>query len=481
MGANLALLPSVDRLLNTGALQLAQAKYGRERVTEAVREHLDALRAAVRANADAKLPGLDAIAVTIEASLESAARPSLRRVINLTGTVLHTNLGRALLPDSAVAALVDAASHPCNLEYDLEDGGRGERDAHVEDLVRALTGAEAALVVNNNAAAVFLVLNTLAARREVIVSRGELVEIGGQFRIPDVMTRSGAILREVGTTNRTHLRDYVDAIGPRTALLLKVHTSNYEVRGFTSSVEVGELRASADDKAIPLVMDLGSGTLLDMRRWGLPYEPTVRAALEKGAAVVTFSGDKLLGGPQCGVVAGRKQLIDRLRKNPLKRALRVDKLVLASLEQVLRLYLDPERLTQKLPTLRLLVRETHDIRVTAQRLAEALRSELPDGYSAEVVDCTSQIGSGALPVDVLPSAGVRVSSTRNRRDRDTHILRLQRALRELPVPVIGRIEDHALLLDCRCLEREEDAVTLCSGLSSLVERATQPGRTSKQR
>jgi len=480
MGANLASLPSVDRLLNTTSLQLAQARYGRERVTKAVREHLGALRAAARANAAAELPGLDAIATSIEAALESASRPSLQRVINLTGTVLHTNLGRALLPDSAVAALVAAASHPCNLEYDLDDGGRGERDAHVEDLVRALTGAEAALVVNNNAAAVFLVLNTLAGRREVIVSRGELVEIGGQFRIPDIMTRSGAILREVGTTNRTHVRDYVDAIGPRTALLLKVHTSNYEVRGFTSTVDTGALRAAANEKTIPLVMDLGSGTLLDMRQWGLPYEPTVRAALESGADLVTFSGDKLLGGPQCGVVAGRRHLIDRLRKNPLKRALRVDKLVLAALEQVLRLYLDPERLPQTLPTLRLLVRTTEDIRATAQRLAEALGRELPEGYRAEVVDCTSQIGSGALPVDVLPSAGVRVSSTLNRRDRDAHVLRLKRALRELPVPVIGRIEDHALLLDCRCLEREVDAAALCSGLSGRLER-TQSGPTSRQR
>jgi L-seryl-tRNA(Ser) seleniumtransferase len=457
LAADLSSLPSVDLLLNTRALRRAQAHHGRERVTAAVRAHLAELRAAARADG-AALPDVHAIATAVGASLDALSRLSLRKVINLTGTVLHTNLGRALLPESAVAALAQAASEPCNLEFDLDQGGRGERDAHVEGTIRALTGAEAALVVNNNAAAAFIVINTLAQRREVIVSRGELVEIGGQFRIPDIMTRSGAVLREVGATNRTHLHDYADAVGARTALLLKVHTSNYEMRGFVSNVGIDELAGLARERALPLAVDLGSGTLLDLRQWGLPYEPTVRAALAAGADLVTFSGDKLLGGPQCGIVAGRRNLVERLRKNPLKRALRVDKLVLAALDAVLRLYLHAERLPETLPTLRMLVRTADEIGPAARRLAHALARKVPARYVVEVVECRSQIGSGALPVDLLPSVGVRVASTSARRARDRDVQDLQSAMRALPVPIIGRIDDHALLLDCRCLFDVDEAL-----------------------
>jgi L-seryl-tRNA(Ser) seleniumtransferase len=457
LAADLSSLPSVDRLLNTAILRLAQETHGRECVTAAVRAHVATLRKAAREGVEAKpdLPDIEAIAKTISASVEKRARPSLRKVVNLTGTVLHTNLGRAVLPDAAVTALAEAARYPCNLEFDLDEGRRGERDGHVESTIGMLTGAEAALVVNNNAAAVFLVLNTLAQRREVVVSRGELVEIGGQFRIPDIMTRSGAILREVGATNRTHLHDYASAIGPRTALLLKVHTSNYEVRGFTSSVTTAELAATARTHAIPLAVDLGSGTLLDMRQWGLPYEPTARAALDDGADIVMFSGDKLLGGPQCGIVAGRKDLVERLRRNPLKRALRVDKLVLSALEQVLRLYLNPACLSSTLPTLRMLVRSLGEIELVARRLADALAPHLPQQYAVEVVPCMSQIGSGALPVDLLPSAGVRIHAAGGRRQRERDIQRLQKVLRGLAVPILGRIDDHDLLLDCRCLLEPE--------------------------
>jgi L-seryl-tRNA(Ser) seleniumtransferase len=473
----LSALPSVDRLLATPVLVAAAARHGHDAVVAAVRAELTELRAGTGAGRTDALPPLEAIAAQVDATLQTEARPSLRAVVNLTGTVLHTNLGRALLPRAAVAALAQAATGACNLEFDLEGGGRGERDAHVEPLVCRLTGAEAAMVVNNNAAAVFLVLNTLAMRREVVVSRGELVEIGGQFRIPDIMTRSGAVLREVGATNRSHAHDYADALGPRTALLLKVHTSNYEVRGFTSSVDIATLAPLARSAGVPLVVDLGSGTLVDLRRYGLPHEPTVREAIEAGADLVTFSGDKLLGGPQCGIVAGRRDLVERLRRNPLRRALRVDKLVLAALEPVLRLYLDPDRLAQALPTLRLLVRAAAEIRVVAQRLAAVLSEVLPPAYAVEVIACASQIGSGALPVDVLPSAGVRVHSTRARRNRDRDVQQLSRALRALPLHIIGRIEDHALVLDCRCLVDVDEVVEmLATSAPALAAASASPPR-----
>ncbi|HEX6319865.1 MAG TPA: L-seryl-tRNA(Sec) selenium transferase, partial [Burkholderiales bacterium] len=331
-----------------------------------------------------------------------------------------------------------AAREPVNLEYDLEGGRRGERDGHVEALLCRLTGAEAATVVNNNAAAVLLVLNTLAARKEVPVSRGELIEIGGSFRLPDIMARSGCRLREVGTTNRTHLADYAGALGPKTGLVLKVHTSNYAIEGFTAAASEKELAALCRERGLPLAVDLGSGTLVDLRRYGLPHEPTVQEALAHGADVVTFSGDKLLGGPQAGIIVGAKALIEKLRKNPLKRALRLDKVTLAALAAVLKLYLDPDRLAQRLPTLRLLSRPVEDIRQLALRIAPRLPR-------AEVIDCESQIGSGALPTQRLPSAGLAI------RPGDA---RLAARFRALPIPVIGRLQDGAYILDLRCLEDE---------------------------
>ncbi len=381
---------------------------------------------------------------------------SQKRVFNLTGTVLHTNLGRALIAEEAIAAAVDAMRHATTLEYELDEGRRGERDRHIERWLKELTGAEGVSAVNNNAAAVFLVLAVLARGREVIVSRGELVEIGGSFRIPDIMREAGCRLVEVGTTNRTHLADYERAIGPDTALIMKVHCSNYAIKGFTKSVGVADLAGLARDKGLAVVEDLGSGTLTDLRRYGLPYEPTAAASIKAGADIVTFSGDKLLGGPQAGFIAGRRDLVARIAKHPMKRALRLDKIRLAAIEATLPLYADPERLREKLPTIRLLARPARDIRIAAERLLQVVTASLPNGIVAEIVPCHSQIGSGALPLDVMPSYAIAFAVKRAR-GSGAKLEALAAAFRALPMPVIGRIADGRFWLDLRCLEAHDEA------------------------
>ncbi|HEV3020289.1 MAG TPA: L-seryl-tRNA(Sec) selenium transferase [Burkholderiaceae bacterium] len=451
--ATLLQLPSVDRLLRLPVSLRLIEQHGHTLVADQCRALLAGLRERAGAGLSAGELGEGPLQQRLQQRCEQALASKLRRVINLTGTVIHTNLGRALLADEAIAQIVALTAAPNNLEFDLRDGGRGERDSVVEPLLRELTGAEAATVVNNNAAAVLLTLAALARGRQVVVSRGELVEIGGSFRMPDVMRAAGARLLEVGTTNATHLADYRQAISARTALIMKVHTSNYAIAGFTSSVGEAQLAPLAQAAGIALACDLGSGSLIDLSAYGLPREPMPRDMIEAGCDVVTFSGDKLLGGPQAGLIVGREQMISRIRAHPLKRALRISKLPLAALEATLRLYLAPEKLPQRLPTLRLLCRSQTSIRALAEQVAEPLRQALSPRYAVQVADMESQIGSGSLPVDRLASAGLRiVANAVRRKGVGTALNQLADALRALPEPVIGRISDDALLLDLRCLE-----------------------------
>ncbi|TIV98714.1 MAG: L-seryl-tRNA(Sec) selenium transferase, partial [Mesorhizobium sp.] len=442
-------LPSVDRVLKTPLAAAAIERFGQQSTTRAVRDALEEARAACRTGV--AVPEPSDLAADALVRLKAAERPSLRPVFNLTGTVLHTNLGRALIADEALEAMRAAMREAVALEFDIGTGRRGERDDHLRSFLCELTGAEEATVVNNNAAAVLLVLNTLSLGREAVVSRGELIEIGGSFRMPDIMTRAGAKLVEVGTTNRTHPKDYLSAIGPATGVVFKVHTSNYRIDGFTAEVSARELSAIAKERSVPLIHDLGSGTLIDLAQYGLKHEPTVREAIADGADLVTFSGDKLLGGPQAGFIVGRKDILAEVNRNPMKRALRLDKLRLAALEATLKLYRNPDRLVERLPTLRLLARPAVDIASQAQRLAPVLSNVLGDEFVVDVVECRSQVGSGALPLDTLPSAGLAIS---HQSGSGQALEMLAAALRALPVPVIGRIEGQALMLDLRCLEDE---------------------------
>lgn len=450
-------LPSVDRLLRHPDLAAAALCHGRSETTLAIRETLAALRNELRAGAHVE-EGV--IVASILSRLDARSRTGLKPLFNLTGTVLHTNLGRALLAEEAVEAATAAMRNAVALEFDLGSGKRGERDDHVRALICELTGAEDATFVNNNAAAILLVLNTLALGKEAIVSRGELIEIGGAFRMPEIMARAGALLHEVGTTNRTHARDYEAAFGSDTGLILKVHTSNYRIEGFTAEVGARELAKIARQHHVPLVNDLGSGTLVDLSRFGLSKEPTVREAVEEGADVVTFSGDKLLGGPQAGFIVGRKDFIAAINRNPMKRALRLDKVRLAACEATLKLYRDPERLALRLPTLRLLARPVEAIRAQAERLAPLVAGALGEDIVVSPVSCRSQIGSGALPLETLPSAGLALKPKGGGRAPEE----LGEALRRLPWPVIGRVAEGALVLDLRCLE---DEVSFCQSLAQL--------------
>lgn len=468
-----ARIPSVARTLEQPAVRGLIETHGRAAVTAAIREAQMQLRElfAGPAAPDAQELAEPALIARIERALERRAAPSLRRVFNLTGTVLHTNLGRATLPQEAIEAMVSAAAEPANLELDLATGKRGDRDSHVEELLCELTGAEAATTVNNNAAAVMLVLNTLALRRDVLVSRGELVEIGGSFRIPDVMTRAGSRLVEVGTTNRTHLADFAGAMGARTALVMKVHHSNFSMEGFVASADERELAALARSRELAFAVDLGSGTLVDLEQFGLPHETTPAECLQRGADLVTFSGDKLLGGPQAGLIVGKAELIQRIKRNPMKRALRLDKITLAALAAVLGLYRNPDRLAQRLPTLRLLTRSYADILAATERMRPVLAGALGPAVQVTLVACKSVIGSGSLPSNEISSAGIEIRPVAAKRSTTVALNAVVAKLRELPIPVIGRITHDTLLLDFRCLE---DEAAFAAQLQPLIAARSAP-------
>ncbi|MEM7561580.1 MAG: L-seryl-tRNA(Sec) selenium transferase [Pseudomonadota bacterium] len=447
-------LPSVDRLLNDQSIIALIDTHGLPWVTRQIRISLQVIRDKVIAGDS--LTSVELLE-TISHQVASAVQPSLRRAINLTGTLLHTNLGRAALPETAIAAMNEVARGASNLEYDLKTGKRGDRHTHCATLVAELTGADSAVIVNNNAAAVLLTLNSLALRKEVPVSRGELIEIGGAFRMPDIMSRAGCKLVEVGTTNRTHPRDFEMAIGRRTALLMKVHTSNYEIQGFTKVLGESEMADIAKKHEIPLLSDLGSGTLVDLGHFGLPHEPTVREVLDSGVDLVTFSGDKLLGGPQAGIIAGRSDLIEKIKRNPMTRALRPDKLTLAALQAVLHLYRNPDQLAETLPTFRLLSRSLRELEQIADRIKPAV-SEFCDQYQVDLEHSHSQIGSGALPVNTVETVALKITRPELRRPGKA-LAQLAGSFRGLPIPVIGRITDDALWLDLRCLTDIDEFIT----------------------
>jgi L-seryl-tRNA(Ser) seleniumtransferase len=440
-------LPSVDECLRAAEVVPAFAGLSRSYLKLQVQRAQAALRAAIVAGRETISGDRDSMVQAIVRAAELAVAADEARlypVVNATGVVLHTNLGRAILAEAAIEAVEVAARSAVNLEYDLETGGRGDRDSIVEDEICALTGAEAATVVNNNAAAVVLALNSLADGREVVVSRGEMIEIGGSFRLPDVMAKSGALLKEVGTTNRTHRSDYADAIGAATALLLKVHPSNYRVVGFTSEVSLEELVEIGRERGVEVMEDLGSGALIDLEEFGIAREPVVRERVAAGAGIVTFSGDKLLGGPQAGIIVGRRALVERIKRNPLKRALRCDKLTIAALSATLRIYLRSKDIGSELPTLRILGRSKSEIAAMAPRAREILVERLGAEYRVEIVDATSQVGSGAMPVKELDTVALRV----------THPLESANAIASMfrRARIIGRIVDDSFQLDLRTVE-----------------------------
>lgn len=443
-------IPKVDVLLENQAIQEMIERYSRDSVMEAIRAEMDNLRAFI-GGCDEEDKAQEQIALLVSHigdAVEKMHTPNMKKVINGTGTILHTNLGRAPISREHMKKAFDIVTGYSNLEYNLEEGRRGERYSHFEKLLCKITGAEAAMAVNNNASSVLLILSSLAKGGEVIVSRGELIEIGGKFRIPDVMTQSGATLVEVGTTNKTHVSDYEENITEETKALLKVHTSNYKIVGFTESVGIDELMPIAKEHGIPVIEDLGSGVLIDLSKYGLTYEPTVQESVTRGADVVCFSGDKLFGGPQAGIIVGKKKYIDMMKKNQLTRALRIDKFTAAALELVLQEYLSEEQAVQHIPVLRMITEPLDEVARRARSLARTIRStDIP--AKVDVVSCESQIGGGSLPMERIPSMAVAI------RPKYESVSALEDQMRHLTVPMIPRTVNDTIMLDVRTVETED--------------------------
>ena len=462
----LRLLPGVDKLLDHSSRDPFFDDIPKKLVVNTIRQTLDSRRSLILAadqNTGEKNLSDFRIMELVKQAVGKAIQPNLKHVVNATGIVVHTNLGRSLLPDEAVANLLTIAGRYSNLEYNLEAGKRGSRYSIVEDILSEICGAEAGMVVNNNAAAVLLCLETIARNKEVIVSRGELVEIGGSFRVPDVMAKSGGILKEVGTTNRTHIRDYENALNENTALLLKVHRSNYSVIGFTAEVSLKELVELGTRHATPVMEDLGSGTFIDFSKYGLVKEPTVHESVAAGADIVTFSGDKLLGGPQAGIIVGKKPIIDSVKQNPLARALRIDKMTLAALETVLRLYRDENKAVRLIPTLRMLTMDRDEIVKKAFDLAKSLKQIDEHRLVIDLIDLSSKAGGGSLPLLDLPSKGLRINIT------GLSANKLEKNMRKNAPPIIGRIEDDGFVIDPRTL-LDDDLPIIRSAFEELLKR-----------
>ncbi len=469
-------IPGVDTLLEMEAVLDALSRHPRKLVLDAIREQLDATRQQILKHDSGPLSAIDPVEIARSAAqrADRLAAFTLRPVINATGIVIHTNLGRSLLAEDAVARLQTVCRGYTNLEYDLRLGERGSRYVHAEALLRELTGSEAALVVNNNAGAVFLVLNTLAGGREVVVSRGQLVEIGGSFRIPEVMSSSGAILKEVGATNRTHLADYVSAITDRTALLMKVHTSNYRIVGFTKEVPLDQLVALGRERGLPVVEDLGSGCFINLEPFGLHGETTVQETVRAGADLVTFSGDKLLGGPQAGIIVGRKDLIEKCRTNPVTRALRVDKMTLAALESTLRLYRDERAAVEAIPTLRMIALSCEELKARAEELASSIQKADPESVlRLEVRPGFSQVGGGSLPAQDLPTFVASAGSSAFSPNQ------IEEFLRRNDPPIIGRIESDRFIMDLRTVLPEQ-IDTIAAAFGRMVQSSAASRQSSEK-
>lgn len=453
-------LPKVDDLLANEKIQYLLLLSPRELVIDKIREAISEIREDISNNrlTEKELSlRVNNIFNIVDEKVKQALKPNFKKVINGTGVVIHTNLGRSLISKDIMAHIAEIATNYNNLEFDLERGVRGSRYSHVESIIAKITGAESALVVNNNAAAVMLALSSLGKNKEIIVSRGELVEIGGSFRIPEVMEQSGASLVDVGATNKTHLYDYEKAIGENTAALLKVHTSNYRILGFTDNVSLDELVKLGKQYEIPVIEDLGSGVLIDLSKYGLQYEPTVQESVRAGVDIITFSGDKLLGGPQAGIIIGKKKYIDVMKKHPLNRAMRVDKFTIAALESTMNLYLSEKMAIKQIPTLRMLTATEKELKNKAEKLLGLIKMNKFENATVEIIDEFSQVGGGSMPLEQIPTKCITISTNK------ISISKLENKLRNYSVPIITRIFKDKLLLDVRTID-ESDFEIVVDGL-----------------